>query len=306
MHQTQVTNRLSAMTSKTTTAKPLKQASAVVKVTDYINVADYLKNLYLSANSEESKYSYRQFSEDLGFSKTNIVHLYVQGKRKISAKAAQKILEKLNLSSKAANYFITLCELQNTKDKSKLEDALSKSIELKDRLLNTRLEKAQLDYYSSYWHPIIRELINLKEFKEDYKWIAKKVYPNIRPKQAQESIELLLELDLIKRDKNNKLSQNTKLVSSGHDVFSLALKKYHAEAINMGVKALLELDASKRFIGGATVRLSSVQFQLLKQKLDKVLDEVLAMEGQADNKPEETQNIVQFNIQAFPATLEQK
>ncbi len=292
------------MHSKSNPAVVLKQAIANVSVSEFISVAEYLKSIYLSANTGEGRYSYRQFSEDLGFAKTNIVHLYVQGKRKISQKAAQKIADHLQLSSKEMQYFLTLCELHNTRDKVGLEKVLTKSIELKDRCLNTRLEKAQLDYYSSYWHPIIRELINMKCFKEDYKWIAKKVYPNIRPKQAKESIELLLELDLIKRDKKNQLKQNTKLVSSGHDVFSLALKKYHATAINMGVKALLEIDQNKRFIGGATVRLSQSQFLILKQKLDRVLDEVLAMEEEADGKSADDQSIVQFNVQAFPATLE--
>jgi uncharacterized protein (TIGR02147 family) len=63
------------------------------------------------------------------------------------------------------------------------------------------MEKKAYHYYRNWYNSIIRALLRIYEFNGDeYSALAKKIFPNITPKQAQEAVELLTDLKLIAPD----------------------------------------------------------------------------------------------------------
>ena len=71
----------------------MKEAAVEAHPAEYLHYRDYLREVYKRVKAELSSYSWLQFAEDLGFSRTNVIHLVIQGKRPLSAKAAEKVVE---------------------------------------------------------------------------------------------------------------------------------------------------------------------------------------------------------------------
>ena len=65
-----------------------------------------------------------------------------------------------------------------------------------------KLVQNQKEYFTSWHHSVIRELLSLIDFVDDYKTLASYLYPPIRAVEAKRSIKLLRELELIQEDEN--------------------------------------------------------------------------------------------------------
>ena len=60
------------------------------------------------------------------------------------------------------------------------------------------------EYFSNWYHPVIRELVTMRDFNGDSKSLARMIRPPITVKQAQESVKLLLKLGLIEKQAANR------------------------------------------------------------------------------------------------------
>ena len=90
----------------------LDGAKELTNVVNYLDYKEYLKSLYRALKEKKKKYSYIQFSDDLGFSKTNVIHLMIRGKRPLTVKSAKRISQSLGLAGTQKRYFELLsCEI---------------------------------------------------------------------------------------------------------------------------------------------------------------------------------------------------
>ena len=133
-----------------------------ISVFEYLDYRLYLDALYKSIKESKIRYSYLQFSEDLGFSKTNVIHLIIKGKRPLSLKAAEKICKNVNISSKDKNYFLKLVEYQNTRKPENRENLFKHLIKLKSEILKSPEIQSQLEFFSEWYHIIIYQMTFLK------------------------------------------------------------------------------------------------------------------------------------------------
>ena len=244
-------------------------------------------------------YSYEKFAEDLGFSATNILHQVIRGHRNLTIKSAEKIIKKLELKKFEKKYFLTLIEYNNSNDSKIRDTKFDELMDLKRQLIPGEIDKFWLEYVSEWYHPVIREMILMKDFKNDAKWIANKITPNIRPEQVKKSLELLLKLGLIEENiEDGTLKQTEKLINTGHRVKNMAVASYHQQMINLAKESLTRVKGNKRDISGMTLCLDEANFEKLKSMIHDFKEKVII----ESEKSAEGDKIVQFNIQLFPFT----
>lgn len=269
----------------------------------FYSASEFFRTLHRCAKAETKQYSYRQLSLDLGFAATNLLHLIVQGKRPLTEKAADRIVEALELGKDERRYFLALAKLTRGKESAERAQSFREALEIRGTMMSARLEPSQHSYYAENHHAVIREMLLLEDFRPDPEWISKTVKPAISPEQAAESLKLLEKLDLIRYDEEaGRWLQTSVSISSGSEEVTPIVRQYHEQVIPQGLEALKNEPLERRVIGGLVLSVNSVQFEQLKQEMELFQQRLLELETDRSAGP--PTRVVKLNMQLYPATIQ--
>ncbi|MBF0443342.1 MAG: TIGR02147 family protein [Oligoflexales bacterium] len=275
----------------------LSTATRHVPATSYLDYREYLEALYQEVKSLEKRYSYLEFAEDLGFSRTNVIHLSITGKRPLTSKAAAKIISSLGLSGVQKQYFEALVAYQNSRNPVLREELFQSLIALKGRTLSTISLKANLEFFSEWYHSAIYEMTFMDSFNSDPHWIAGHIMPRIRPFQAQKSLELLTEIGLVTFNiEKGRHEPTARRVTTGDEIASLAVVRYHQKMIEIGRESITGIDETLRDISAITFSIPASRMEEYKKEISEFRKRLLAMADETVDKDV----VYQLNIQLFP------
>lgn len=269
-----------------------------VSVSRFLDYREYLQAVYEAIKQELGKYSYLNYSDDLGFSRTNVLHLIIKGRRPLTSKAAIRIADVLQLQGKERKYFEDLVAYHNSRDSMKRELLFQELVELKTKEVKAEDNLlAQLEFFTEWFHSAIYELSFTSTFSDDPKVLAATLTPRIRPEQARKSLELLERLGLLSRDADSGQYKPThSRISTGDEIASLAITRYHQKMIELGKESLTAIHAQARDISSVSIAIPSSLLPEVKKEISLFRKKLLNMAEQARN----ADVVYQTNIQLFP------
>jgi uncharacterized protein (TIGR02147 family) len=268
------------------------------EVTRYQDFRKFLHDLYDKRKSDLGRYSFRQFSEDLGFKPTNYVHLVVKGQRNFSLDAINKIKTNLKWTAQQKKYFHNLVLLNQATDedeKAKYLNELAKVTGKKRAVINPD----QYNYFSNWYIPVLREIVSLKGFVSNLNWMSKKLRPRVEEDLIKKALGILERLNMIKRIKNRWV-QNEEHLTTEQEVTSEMVFNYHKSMLNLSLHAI-DHASTQRDISAMTMSLSAKQFEWLKQRLIDFRDEI---QQELQDMQDDPSIVGQLNIQLFQVTEE--
>jgi uncharacterized protein (TIGR02147 family) len=277
----------------------LKEVCQHIKPSQYLEYETFLEDVFQWVKLRSKSYSYILFAEDLGFSKTNVIHLMIRGKRRLSVKGAERIIGALLIKSTERLYLETLVRYQNARLASDREALFARLMDLKSKSLSSPLEQSQLEYYNEWFHPVIREMVGIRGFNPDPHWIVKHIEPRVLPDQARKSLALLEELKIVKRNENTKQLELTQQhISTGDEIASHAVVRYHQRTIEIGREAVMNFDHTERNISSVTMSISEDVFEKIADEISGFRKRILEISEQS----KDPDRVYQLNIQLFPFT----
>jgi uncharacterized protein (TIGR02147 family) len=158
-----------------------KRKRAPVDVFKYRDYREFLGTYY--AQGKASGLSYRAFAKAAGFSAPNYLKLVIEGSRNLSKEMAVRFAQACKLNPEAAQYFCLLVEFNQASsdaERNALHLELTKFARFRAA---QRLDLAQKDYHSSWFIPVVRELVACPGFQENPSWIAERLHPSISSKR---------------------------------------------------------------------------------------------------------------------------
>jgi len=201
----------------------------VTNVFAYRDYRSFLKDYYDSEKKRIAGFSFERFSRKIGASSKGFIHNVMRAKRNISSAMAFKLAKAIKLNKKDSEYFQTLVAFNQAKNLDEKNFHFDKLSSIDRRVQQTNsvkvLQTNQFEFYSKYYHSVIRSLIDLFGFNDDYNWLAKNVRPRITPQQAKNSVKLLETLSLIKKDEKGKFKLTNKTISTPKEIQNLAIFK---------------------------------------------------------------------------------
>lgn len=283
----------------------LKGFNTTTKIFDFIDYREYLIALYKHLKSSERRYSYLQMAEDFGFSRTNVLHLIIKGKRSLSLKGGERIISRLQLSKNETKYFKTLIEYQNSRISEDREKKFRKLVKIKSKTIETPQVQAQLEFFNEWYHIVIYQLSFIDDgFKNDANMIAKWVYPNIRPEQAKKSIELLVELGMVKLDNSTqKLKPLQRRMATSDEIASIAVVRYHQKMIELAKESITHCHEDIRDISAISFSIPHKMINQIKDEISQFRKKILTM---TDSVADTSEEVYQMNIQLFPTSSDKK
>lgn len=265
----------------------------------FLSSRDYIQAVYVWVKNHRKEYSYLQFAEDLGFSRTNVIHLIVRGKRPLTDKGGLKISESLGLKGKDAAYFAAMVAYGNERDQYSRDLHLKSMLTMREENSTSSRQRFQMEYLSEWFHPVIREMCLLNEFMSDGGWIADHITPRIRPEQARKSLILLEQIGMIRFDETQgRHVPVEQTVSTGDDTDDVAVVRYHHAMIDLGKESITTIAAEDRDIGAITICADDETAEKIKFEVRAFRKKMLALAEQARG----SSRVYQMNIQYFPVT----
>ena len=268
----------------------------VVKFTDY---RKFLKAYYDAMKLNHRYFSYKYFADKAGFRNKGFIYNVIKGVKNLSKYGALKLARAMNLNNREQEYFENLVAYNQTRTPEEQSLYYSKMVESSGPRKSDMylLRKSQYDFFSRYYHPVIRSLIEMCGFDGDYSRLAKSIYPPITPGQAKKSVALLLKLGLIKKT-NGRYRVPDKTVSTGDFPVSPAILKFHVESMSLAQKATLELPRDQRNITGLTLGLSKQGYETLCNEISLFRKKLLDIA----EKDRSADRVIQVNFHAFPVS----
>ncbi len=269
---------------------------------EYIDYRKFLADYYQTKKESSSYFSYRYFARKINVNSPSFLKHVIDGKRNLTRQMAERFCQVLDLSPKEELYFRNLVLFNQAKTSIEKQEhyAVLRSMTglVKESVLNTD----QFDYFAMWYTPVIRELICLYDFKDDYNLIAETIQPRIDPAEAQAAVKLLLKLKLVIKDENGIYKQTSSAVIADNSVKSVAVRAFTRSMIDRSKEALDTFNKKVRHISGITMGISPEAYDVLAAEIEAFKDRVKVIVNQDST----SSRIYQMNIALFPLSEQLK
>ena len=268
--------------------------------TDFLAYRDFLLKLYEFLKEESPAYSYQQLAEDLGFSRSNVIWLVITGRRRLSPSACDRIIKALDLTGVQRRYFKALRAYNDARRADEREAIFQDLVAIKRQTVAKSDAQHALEYFSEWYHPIIRELVGLEDFKSDPEWINLRLIIQLMPMQIHRSLELLEKLGLITYDrKRAKHVPTGGQILPDRDVERMASVRFHQKMCDLARDAITRVTASRREMNTLTVRIGDDVAMKASEILYRACEQIMKLETESKSSGDQ---IYQINVHLFPLT----
>ncbi|MDH4469339.1 MAG: TIGR02147 family protein [Bacteriovoracaceae bacterium] len=241
-----------------------------------LNFRLFLQNQFLERCRRNPKYSLRAFAKFLEVDASTLSQI-LREKRSLSITLQRSFAQRLGVDPKEVENLPTT---KTKKEKNVRELALD-----------------AFQVIADWYHYAIFELITVKGFKNDSKWIAKTL--SISSTEVSIALERLVRLDLIKIDSSGKLTQGTPLVTTtGNPYTATAFRKLQHQVLGKASAALEEIPMELRDQSSMTFAINTKQLNEAKKRIKNF------RRGLCDylQKTKDRDAVYQLGISFYPVT----
>lgn len=271
-------------------------ADSLPSVLDYLDYRRFLADWFESKKAANPRYSHRAFVARTGQRSPSLLSDVLAGRRNLTTAGLEGFLRALQLPEPDARFFRLLVRLDQAETPAE-KNAVWFDIRASKRFRGAwRIEGERFRYLSTWYIPVIRELANRADFRDDPEWIAAQLRPPIMAEQAAEAMELLLELELLVRE-GGRIVQGGGSLATPRQIAGLAVHNYHHGMLQRAQAAIGAVDPDQRYFLAVTVTVPAGRLQQLRDELNAVQERILEICADSAS-PEDP--VMQFNLHFFP------
>ncbi len=277
---------------------PTKQTQ--LSIINYLDYRQFLCDWYAAAKKQYG-FSYRVFSRRAGFNSPAVFKQVAEGDRGLTEKSLPKFAKGLGLNAEDKKYFYLLVKFNQAKSHEKKNTYYQKLIRTRQYRELKPVAEDQYEYYSTWYHAVVRELVVTKEFDGNPEWVAKRVTPRLTIEQVQHSINLLERLGFIARNESEAgplWLQASPVVSSGAEVASIPLFNYHRSVLDLVKNQMTTVAWQNRDVSTLTIGMVKERLPELKKKIQEFRREIIQMVS----SDRDTEEVFVLSMQLLPVT----
>lgn len=269
----------------------------------YTDFRAYLRDWIAERKTEGFPCSNRWFAQKLGFTSAAWLTEVLKGKKNLSKITVNKLSVLFKHSPVEARYFEALVffnQARNLNERNLYYDQLSGM----QKLRNVKtLSQDQYEFYAAWYHSVVRSLIGMYKFTNEYDRLSGMVSPPITAREAEKSVHLLEKLGMVRRGDDGALTLVSSAITSGENVTSLAITNFQLETMRLGQEAIDRHAKETRDISTLTVGISAPTFGKIIELLSDTRKRIVEMA----NNDSDADRVYQVNLQLFPlSTIDEK
>lgn len=235
------------------------------KISDYRLI---LQKELMDRCESNPRYSLRAFARDLKLSPSRLSEV-LNKKQGLSRSAAEQISKTLGFGQEESDYFCDLVSLKHARSVKERENA-------KLRVFKAEFEKQRDEHYSlqldsfkiisDWYHLGILELLKVKNFRHDTKWIARRL--GVQVIQIELAIDRLTRVGLLKIEDGRFVATQSKGWVPG-GVPSSSIRKFHKQVLEKALVAMETQAVDERFF---STRLMTLNRSDLPKAFEMITD----------------------------------
>jgi uncharacterized protein (TIGR02147 family) len=274
--------------------------NAMKAIFKYIDYRHYLADFYAGKKSTTRHFSYRYFAHRAGIKSPVFLKQVIVGKRNLTRTMIEKFVAAIGLNKREAVFFRQLVQFNQAKTASEKQETYGVLLSMIEYVKERQLSGDHYRYFDKWYHSVIRELVCLRNFGDDFNAIARAVTPRIKPGEAEKSLRLLLRLNLVEKQKDGTCRQTDSAIASSDDMVALARRSFNSEMLRMAIAANETLPPSERNVSGITMGISRSCYDILLAEMTAFKERVKAIV----NQDKASDRVYQLNLQLFPLSKE--
>lgn len=267
-------------------------------VFDYKDYRAFLQDWVRKAKYSPHGFSYRRFSRKAGFQSSNFLMLVIQGKRNLTEDSLLKCATGLDFNKQEEDFFRNLVFLNQSHTPDQKHSYLTQMLRSKKLRQMKQIERQQYEYYSTWYHPVVRELVVAKDCNGSPEEIAKRISPEVTPTQVAKSIALLESLGFIQKTESGTWRQTNPILAAAPEMHSVVIHNYHKNLLDLTRTKMDEVPETQQTVFTMTLGIKRDRLPQLQTKLKEFREEIFRLVSE-DTSPED---VVLLNVQMYPVT----
>lgn len=266
---------------------------------EYINYREYLNDYYQDRKKWDEGFTHTYICFKLGQrGSRTLYNNIVRGRKNLSAEFIKRFNILLELKAEEARYFRILVLYNQSTEVQEKELYFEQLVQM-NNTPKRKLGEESFEYYNHWYYSSVRAVLDVYDFKSNYKQLSLKLKPAITIIQAKESIALLKKLGLIEKNREGYFKPTQKALTTGEKVDHHQVKKYQLQCLDQAKLAVMDNDPSSYKSSTLTVSVSEKGFERIAKRTEQYRKELFAIV----NKDEDTADrVYQVNIQLIAQT----
>jgi len=270
----------------------------MLDIYQYLDYRTYLKDFQADRQVRNASFSVRSFLKRAGITSPSFFKQVVDGDRNLTENTLAAFLTAMNLKTAESLYFRTLVHFCQAKTSEEKQLHYEKLRELGSSAKVAVVGEASYAFYEHWYIPVLRELICMAPFHEDYAALAKSLRPSINISEARQAVKTLLQLGFIVDKGKGKFIQAEPLLHTGFEVKSLAVRGFNRQMVQLAAEALDRVPVKDRNITGVTMSVSEKTYGLITEEIRVFQEKILRL---VERDPE-ADRVYQMNVMLFPVS----
>jgi uncharacterized protein (TIGR02147 family) len=268
-----------------------------VNIFGYIDFKKYLEDYYQQRKRVDPGFKHDYICSRLGQANArSYFNNVIKGRTNVTPTFIDRFILLLELSQNEANYFRALVNYNQAFSPQEKEFFFNQIVQLNStphRVLDTNTYA----YYKEWYHSALRALLDIVDFKDNYRELCARLFPPITLKQARHSIALLKNLGLIAPDKQGFWKPTDKVVSTGEFINDALIQQFQMKCLEHARNVIAHgVDQAHRNIT-LTISLSDEAYQRVSGRVQQFKSEIRSI-VQKDNK--KANRVYHINLNVFP------
>jgi uncharacterized protein (TIGR02147 family) len=275
----------------------MPDSSVLVDVFAYADFRLYLREYHARRKAKEPKFSHRYIAAQVKATSAGWFADLINGRTNLSGNHMVRLVALLGLKEFESEYFTTLVRYDQAGSMEEKVQHYRKLTAIKG-VKPELVGKDRFDFYSEWFHGVIRELLFFYDFNGDPAALGKRLIPGIGALEARKSLRLLESLGFIKKGPSGRYVATPATLKKDPAFKTLHLDSYFKANIRLGAESLETVPKEERDISAMTLPLSRAAFGKAKEEIRALRNRLLAL-TEADPDPE---RVYQCNFHIFPVT----
>ncbi len=254
-------------------------------VFSFFEYRDYLRAYFAWRKETDTAFSHRIFLKDAGIEGSAYCVRVINGQRKLSPKYIQNFIRALRLKVIDSRYFETLVRFCNEKNPDKKAGFLTELLSIRSVHGGKTLDDRKSRYFSKWYYPVVRDLVDMVDFKEDYGLLARMLMPPLKESQVKSAVKYLVETGFLAKTEDGRYHSTEETISTPPVVHSTVLTQFHKKNLELDLHAFDALDPEDRPYSSVTLSLSKQGFDKVREEIRLFRQKLLALQWQ-DNAPD--------------------
>jgi uncharacterized protein (TIGR02147 family) len=262
----------------------------------YEDYADYLRDWYLYG--KRFGITQRQFLSQAGIKANAFLSDIISRRKKIGPRHVDGFVTALGLEGDEIEYFKLLVRRERSRKPAEKKSIIDALASLRKENLSSILESRDLEYFTAWRYPVIREYIVCKGSAANAKEISNAlIYLKLSTQEVKQALAKLIKWNMIAYDPQRggycpKDSDSITYRDMPHTV----VNDVKRSLIEASIHAMEGLEKGERHISMTLKGISKEGYSELCAKIDLLRQEFLAR----DENKSGIDRIVSLNVQLFP------